>query len=252
MRRVGVPLASLTLALAACNVLTGVTGLHPCDRSTCGDEEAGVAPDVVVADRASPVLVDGGTTDALAPPDADDGAPIDGADSSIGCQGAADCERVVFVTSQDYLGALGGVAGADAKCQAAANASTFLRIKGHTFVAWISTTATTPALRLTHATKRYLRSDNATVAADWNDLTNGDLQNGIAFDELGGNQSGHSVWTGTNTVGGTFEGIACSDWTSSDVMNKGARGNGGGNGNGWSASGEDVCSSTGRLYCFEK
>ena len=99
MRRVGVPLTSLTLAFAACNVLTGVTGLHPCDKSTCGD---------------------------------------------------------------------------------------------------------------------------------------------------------HSVWTGTNTVGGTFEGNACSDWTSSDVMNKGARGNGGGNGNGWSASGEDVCSSTGRLYCFEK
>ena len=160
----------------------------------------------------------------------------------------------MFVTSQAFTGALGGVAGADAKCQAAADGSISPRINGRTFLAWISTSGTSPAGRFTRGVKPYVRSDGLLVANDWTDLTDLSLNHGISVDEAGVDHTaeGLAAWTGTSSKNGDYSGQACADWTSFTFIDKGDRGNVGGNGSGWSSNGGDVCGASHNLYCFEK
>lgn len=257
MRRAACALASIAF-LAACNALTGVSDLSPCvicDLAVDASPPTAAAPDAQgskpdssateVPDGA--VLVDDAGIDAAGRSDA--GA---GADAGIGCQGAASCTRVVFVTSTTFLGNLGGVAGADAKCQALADLSPNARIKGHTFLAWVSTSATSPYARFTHGTMPYVLGNGQLVAANSQDLTDGSLMNtGISLDEQGHSQA-DAAWTGTSSSNGVPSGPSCADWTSSAPIDKGRYGNVGGNGNGWSGSGDDPCDFPNSLYCFEQ
>lgn len=250
MRRVACILASVA-SFAACNALTGVADLSPC--ATCevaldGDASAsndaghdgpGERPDVDADGPADGAIVD---------------APVPDAGASLGCQGAADCTRVVFVTSTTFAGNLGGVAGADAKCQALADLSPLARIKGHTFLAWLGTSTTSPSARFTHGTMPYVLAAGQVVAANWLDLTDGILTNGISVDELGtahGSQTEHA-WDGTASNGGTI-GQSCMDWTApAGALDKGRYGRVGDTGSGWSGAGDDDCGLANSLYCFEK
>ena len=247
-RGIGLLLASTAIALSACNALTGAADLEPCP--TCGDEDAALAPevqpDVFVATPQD------ASTDALEPID----APLDGVvdappDAALGCNAAADCERVVFVTSTLLNGNLGGVAGADAKCQALADASSNSRVKGHAFLAWVSTAATSPATRFVHGTKPYSLPNKLIIAFSWSDLVSGGLRAGIGVDENGMDRDA-LAWTGTRSENGMLSTTTCSDWTSPSFITKGVTGNVGGNGNGWSSASETTCVTSARLYCFEK
>ena len=248
MRRIGLLLASSAVALAACNALTGAADLAVC--ATCGDDDAALAPavqpDVFVA---APVDA---SRDALEPVDAPGDGVVDALpDAPLSCNGVADCERVVFVTSTAFPGNLGGVAGADAKCQALADLSSNSRVKGRTFLAWVSTNATSPAARFVHGTKAYVRVDKAVVASTWNELLSGTLRSGIGLDENGAAHSGQA-WTGTRSETGQLSTSTCADWTSSSFAEDGVGGNVGGSGGGWSSNTEMPCASTARIYCFEK
>ena len=253
MRRMLWPLASMLLALSACNALTGVSELSTCP--SCGDlteldasvsTDGGALPEVATRDSAIADARDSATAVDSAVDSAADAAP------TLGCQGTAICARVVFATSVGYTGNLGGIAGADAKCQALADASTIARIQGRTFVAWVSTPGSPVTLRLTHGSLPYTRSDGAMIAATFTDLTDNSLQAPISFDENGGNRNNAGAWTGTSSSGAGFSGQNCADWTSAAFGNKGDTGNVGGNGSGWSAGGSDDCTSTHSLYCVEK
>src|SRR4051794_35430333 len=130
MGRIALP-GFVAITLAACNAISGASGLGICD--DCADASG---PDVVTPPPGAPPPPTPGSSDAAGDsaiflgdagvdgPRADADADA-GTDASplIGCQGALACERVAFVTSASYTGDLGGIAGADAKCQAAANAS---------------------------------------------------------------------------------------------------------------------------------
>lgn len=253
MRRIAWPLASALLVLSACNALTGASDLSTCP--SCDEVpglDASVAseaslPEAAVLDGTSDDAHDAATTiDASTDADADADA-----DAGVGCLGAVACTRVVFVTSLDYTGNLGGVAGADAKCQALADTSTIARIRGRRFLAWVSTTMTSPSSRLVHGTQPYIRPDSVTIAANWSDLTNGTLQNGISLDENGGTHGG-GAWTATSSVAALYTGTACADWTSILFGAQGGRGNVGGSGSGWSGGGTDDCLTVHSLYCFEQ
>ncbi|HSO39873.1 MAG TPA: hypothetical protein VLT33_45410 [Labilithrix sp.] len=247
MRRVGLLLASATLALAACNALTGASDLEPC--ATCEDDAA-LAPDV--APDAPVVRDDGSTEDALVADDSAADAAVDAdGDAPGGCPGAPDCDRLVFVSSTELPGNLGGVAGADAKCQALADASTLARVKGHAFRAWVSTAASSTSSRFVHGTRPYRRTDLGLVALNWNNLVAGVLPGGISLDENGANRSG-GAWTATTSKDALFSGSSCLDWTTSSFAEKGTTGNVGGNGNGWSSSSDVPCAQPARLYCFER
>lgn len=246
MGRNALPVATLAVGLAACNILSGASELSVCE-DCAGD--AATAPAAVAdgsIDRGDAGdagdVVDGGLDSG--PADADAAPPI-------GCQGATSCERVVFVTSLSYQGDLGGVAGADAKCQATADQAGLASIKGRTFVAWVSTTQTSPALRFAQGTRAYVGATGMLIAADWQDLTNGGLAGGIDLDE-NGVKRGDGAWTGTKSAGATFAGDSCLDWTAKEFLAGGARGNVGGSGAGWSSGATDPCGLFHRLYCFEK
>lgn len=123
----------------------------------------------------------------------------------------------VFVTSKTYQGNLGGLAGADSKCQTLASAA---GLNG-TFKAWLSTSTTNAKDRLTKRDRPYylVRSGGALgakVANNFADLTDGTISAAISV-----NQKGVTVsfpiyaWTGTDrygvkkSAGSTY----CSGWT---------------------------------------
>ena len=126
-----------------------------------------------------------------------------------------DAFKRVFVTSTTYDGNPGGLAGADAICAARAAAA---GLSG-TYKAWLSSSTTSAASRLTHATVPYKRTDGVTIANNWTDLTDGAIAEPITHDEFGHEISSYGVvWTGTasdgSSLGGGFgSNDFCSDWT---------------------------------------
>jgi hypothetical protein len=170
------------------------------------------------------------------------------ADAGCGEAGAT-CERVVFATSTTSSGnGLGGVAGADARCQARADGSTHVRVRGKRFRAWISTKQSAVKDRLVHGTAPYKLPSGAIIAASFADLTDGSLLEGIDEDENGANVGGNA-WTGSN-ADGTLGPDECDGWTASGT--NGRAGNVGGKGAGWSDGTNASCGQSFRLYCFEE
>lgn len=189
------------------------------------------------------------------------------------CNGAIDdgivCVRRVFVTSQVYTGDLGGLSGADAKCQALADAA---GLDG-TFKAWLSDGTISARDRLSHAGAPYVLVDGVTVVAkNWAQLV--DTHFGEPLDHAidrtesmgpasseGGQCGSHpAVWTGTQYDGTLYwaEGIgcpsknchSCENWT--NTMAYGLAGDVSYTEGGWSNACQPVCSKSAALYCFEQ
>jgi hypothetical protein len=125
----------------------------------------------------------------------------------------------VFVTSTVYTAAMGGVAGANAKCQARATAAGF----AGTFKAWLSDSqGNSPKVNFTRGGP-YQLTDGSVLAANWTALTtNGGQKHAFNITELntaapaGGAPCGASgVWSATNDDGTATSWSAgmCGDWT---------------------------------------
>ena len=194
--------------------------------------------------------------------DFDHDGDVDGSDLATFAAdfGRTDCEdyedKIVFVSSATYSGNLGGIAGADAKCQELASAA---GLSG-TYMAWLSDSATYAAERLTHSAGRYVRTDGAGIAFGWEDLIDGTIMNPINFDE-----SGHLigptdyVWTGTRDDGTLIDpSMTCANWTSGSYGINGIVGNKTMTDTcwtdfrciGWYLS--TACGSPGRIYCVQQ
>jgi hypothetical protein len=155
--------------------------------------------------------------------------------------------RVMFASSETYDGNLGGVAGADAKCNQLALAA------GHegTFLAWIADSSVSPDTRDSKAGAPYVLTSGTVIANDWTDLTDGFINVAINRDEANA-LTGSPIFVWTNVTGqGVAEGADhCLDWTSSSSSDAGARGqtlttN-------WTNSVSSLCSTPHRLYCIEQ
>jgi hypothetical protein len=134
---------------------------------------------------------------------------------------------VVFATSVGFDGNLGGLAGADAKCQARAQAA---GLPG-TYLAWVSNDFGSPLTRFTQSTIPYVRRDGVKVADNWADLTDGSLDANINRSELNTQPfvgtatcvlNGNAVkgLTLTNTLiqgNQAFNFLSCNNWTSNSV-----------------------------------
>ena len=157
--------------------------------------------------------------------------------------------KTVFVTSEQFAGSLGGLGGADAKCQAAADAAGL----GGTFMAWLSDEDSTAAERFkTLALGPYIDTKGATVAGGWGDLTDGTLNAPIMHDENGDDRSNSSVWTGTE-ANGSGASTNCQNWTSASAAVNGTDGVSDQVNDGWTnRAGEFDCAAFRRLYCFEQ
>ena len=178
--------------------------------------------------------------------------------------------KYVFVSSQVYTGNLGGLAGADATCQAlASNPATGLT---GTYKAWLSSDTVSAASRLSQASVPYVLVNGNVVANNWASLTSGTLLHAIDTTELNGPAPSsvpdsmnatagcgtNLVWTNTRDDGslGNNGESSCSDWTDgSDSL-------GGGNGadygtsnsvtnwSGWCEAGG--CDGYAALFCIEQ
>lgn len=118
------------------------------------------------------------------------------------------CAVRIFVTSSTYLGNLGGIEGADLKCQQHAEAANLNGI----FKAWLSDSTTPVASRLPQHMGPYVRLDGQVVASNWSDLTTLSHQNRISINEMGAAVELSYVWTGGNST--SSKKYFCEDWTS--------------------------------------
>jgi hypothetical protein len=202
---------------------------------------------------------------------------FDGSPSRLSVSVAADgtvsfkcpiAPKLVFVTSQAYSGNLGGLAGADGKCQALASAAGL----GGIYKAWLSDSTSSPATRFTQYPHNYSQVDGTVVAADWASLTSGALLSPIVHDETGqvativgsgGTGPGGAilfgdcaVWNNTKANGtallpntGPATAVYCNDWSDAtpsfvgDSSLYGAFS---------SQCGATACSALHPLYCFEQ
>lgn len=172
------------------------------------------------------------------------------------CARNPDCGAfIVFVTSTEHDGDLGGLAGGDQICNSRAAAA---GMRGRTFVAWLSTSSVDARDRLSEPpagrlgqVDGWVRTDGAFVAASIADLTDGNISGLIDRDEFGAQQEDQNVWTGT-----TFDGKAlesdCSNWTTASASFFARVGYTGGLIDGdWTNVASQNCNLTARLYCFE-
>jgi Protein of unknown function (DUF1554) len=178
-------------------------------------------------------------------------------DVSVTC----DRRNWVFVTSARYSGNLGGLAGADAKCQERAAAA---GLSG-TFKAWLSDTTGSPSTRFVASNDPYVLVDGTVIADNYTELTSGTLKHAINKTETGGAApvepiAGRPVvWTGTNEAGRLqWWEHTCTNWTSSDNdhhdhTNSAILGNTTFTTSHWTFStGGAPCDHENALYCFEQ
>jgi hypothetical protein len=191
----------------------------------------------------------------------------------------AAAQKLVFVTSRAFNGNLGGLAGADAKCQSLAQAA---GLPGR-FKAWLGNASVSASSRVTHATVPYKLVNGTVVANDFTDLTTGKpdepdvhhffLRHAIDITELGTQAlggtatdcffggSGILVWTNANVNGSIVNNNpvnSCgSNWNSSGPSTAGGPfgvvGIVGVISANWTVScGSGKCEDTAPLYCFEQ
>jgi hypothetical protein len=165
-----------------------------------------------------------------------------------------DC--LVFISSQSYTGNLGGLAGADAKCQGLANAA---GIEG-TFMAWLSDSTASPSTRFpTKSASPYKLLNGVKIADNWADLTDGTLDEWIYVEDTGDHGKpgpGNQTWTGTRSTG-LASGAHCNNWTSESSAVTGTVGyqrhalDEDGSWSNWPSQ-MTTCGADRLLYCFQQ
>ncbi len=171
------------------------------------------------------------------------------------------CRRtflLVFVSASTTTGkvGVGGLAGADALCQAEAEVAD---LPG-TYRAWLSDTKTEPQERFGKSQSRaYFRRDGQKIAENWDAL----VLNGPAV-PLSVTASGavlpsqtpcvdDMVWTGTGPDGKPAGSMFCDSWTSPKPLTYIVTGSAlTAQGAAWTNCGGRACDMEARLYCFEQ
>ncbi len=188
----------------------------------------------------------------------DDGDQVDGDECRNDCTIP---RRIVFVTSTSYTGDLGGISGADDKCNSAAEAASLQSNGEKKYKAWLSDADSNPSMRF-HASMTtfqgiYELVDKTTVAFGWEGLTTFTLENAINRTEnvndnvmLDVNPWSNTAMNGTGVyqapqccenwgtnaggktgpIGHAMEGVVSAEWTNFTTQ---------------------VCSNPTPLYCFE-
>ena len=164
--------------------------------------------------------------------------------------GGATLETRVFVSSQQYDGNLGGLAGGDARCQARADAA---GLSG-TWLAWLGDGIDGPATRFAHADTPYVLVGGGVVAENWPDLIDGTIGVPINHDETGTELPATDdmiVFTAVFHTGGNPTPVNCNRWTTSEVTLV-PTGLASATDTGWTVTAPHNCSEMHRIYCFEQ
>lgn len=160
--------------------------------------------------------------------------------------GAGALARVVFVTSTAQSADFGGIEGADALCASQAAAA---GLTGD-FRAWLSTSDSSVADRLTQSAVPYVLVDGTRIADDWADLTDGSLQAVINLDATGASHRA-DVWTGTLPSGLAYTETDCDGFTNGGIGSA-LCGTTQSINSSWTANQVPTCDTRLRLFCFEQ
>jgi hypothetical protein len=159
--------------------------------------------------------------------------------------GSTSGTKRVFVTETTYAGGtMGGLAGADQKCNLSAQAANL----GGTWVAWASNGNTNAIDRVTGTGPWVVLGTTTTAFNNKANLATSPLV------PINATEQGHtvsyldgSVWTGTGS-GGSAATSTCGGWSSGSSY--GHYGSAVSTAS-WTSVGDDLCANTNRLYCFE-
>ncbi len=170
----------------------------------------------------------------------------------------------VFVSSSQHTGNLGGVFGANTICQTLADNA---GLQG-TFRAWLSTGGSisrySPDRFFIKHSLPYVNMQGQALAENWDDLTDGSLENPVRYTETGasaGTQTAtmQRVWTYTQ-VDGTSKILSpnplnfssCSGWIDNRAVGTGHHGNFRASNSLWTDGSTVSCNNFSRLYCVEQ
>ena len=163
----------------------------------------------------------------------------------------------VFVSATQYDGNLGGLAGADSKCQLAADSKSL----GGRWKAWLSD-GTSSALERVAGSGPWVQTDRFSVAFA-NRAALQTLPSEAIFEDEDSaiaplnRRYGIQSWTNTAT-GGSAKSLSpsfdCADWTMNSSQDSSVGGTGGPleGGNQWTDAGTAPCAQANSLICFEQ
>jgi len=233
---------------------TGTTsaGSTAVDASSTGD--VGASADT--SSDSSGDASDASSSTGLAPPMCGDGVVDPGEtcddmndNPDDGCK-LCTADRRVFASSVEYQGfALDGLYGADQRCKMLAGLAGLPNY--FSYRAWLSDSTTAAADRLVHSKGRYILVNGLVVAADWDALISGALENAINVTESS-EVAGGLAWTGTLPNGQpAFGSSFCEDWDGEDDLELGGAGVCDQTDSLWTFVEQYDCGSELSLYCFE-
>jgi|GEM_PF-1529063 len=160
--------------------------------------------------------------------------------------------KIIFVSSASYTGNLGGLSGADTKCNTLSAAAGLTGA----FKAWLSTSVESAASRNYHSSFAYVNPLGELIASNWNDLIDGAIVIPINVDETKASAANlpWSAHSATDCAGNWYNPSGniydCGNWTSTGGNDY--TGNINGNSCHWSAYGSTYCSNAARIYCVEQ
>lgn len=160
-----------------------------------------------------------------------------------------ECEKLAFVSSIATTGAMGGLSNADGICQVLAVDA---GLKGR-YLAWLSTSATSPDQRFVKANRAYVRVDGTRIAADFNGLKSPLAP--LSVTEKNTPLPGVRVRTATDAVGRYLTNAAvqdCGEFSSATNQVANVFGLSDATGPQWTYQGSYWCSEAQALYCFEQ
>ena len=183
---------------------------------------------------------------------------------SIAVQAADPNEKTVFITKESFKSNLGGLTGADVKCQAEADDPASIVPSG-TYLAWLSDGSDSPDTRFTKSSHPYVLPDGTKIAENYTDLTDGSILHALNVDATGAPVPGlQRMWTDTKSDGTSVQRFvanarfnSCNAWKETTAYRprvmvgssilKSA---------GWTSNYIEECRSTSlgryRLICFEQ
>jgi hypothetical protein len=171
--------------------------------------------------------------------------------SSGTCESGA-CVLRAFVTVTAYSASLGGLGGADAKCQTEADAHAL----GGRWKAWLADANGAPAGRFTHGQAAYQRLDGKPIAQNWNKLTMGTLLNPLNIMSNKATATNTLCWSNVTAAGTRSTEGDCTSWGATTNTLSGGRGQNNLTDSSWTDSGSQNCDPTViaalPLYCFEQ
>lgn len=158
----------------------------------------------------------------------------------------------IFVTRDRFTGALGGLTGADQKCNTAATAA---GLTGSTFKAWLSSSTVNAIDRISDVAPWH-DTEDLLLFPTHADLGRYSLPGPLWRDEYGQLLSTEKTWTGTGATGTYVAALSgttpCSEWSSGAMSEQAKVGSIGRQDVAWTSFSNTTCDQLAHLICLEQ